>query len=80
MFLFLILYNSTSLILGMLESFSNALIYAAPWTVSNDDFRLLVMQLMLIFYLNQSLPLTNLSRFRQYVFLVWFCRCWQFYG
>lgn len=48
--------------------FSNALIYAAPWTVSNVDFPSSSNTTDVNFYLNQSLPLTNLSRFRQYVF------------
>lgn len=48
--------------------FGNALIYAAPWTVSNEDFPTSSDTTNVNFYLNQSLPLQNLSRFRQYVF------------
>lgn len=64
------IYNATSNVNSWYgwSHFSNALIYAAPWTVSTVDFPTSNNTTDVNFYLNQSLPLNNLSRYRQYVF------------
>ena len=64
------LYNATSgyNIWQSWSHFGNALIYACPWEMVGTDFPTSNDSTNVNFYLNQSIPLSNISRFRQYVF------------
>ena len=76
------LYNDTSgtNTWSSWSHFGTGLIYACAWSVVGQDFPTSNNGYDVNFYLNQSLPLTNLSRFQQYVFWSGYVSAGSSYG